>query len=57
MDLTDEELGAIQSAVYDEVYYGDDWIVYAEKGESDYVDSLRSGLAKLDAEGTRRKIW
>ncbi|HEY6020355.1 MAG TPA: hypothetical protein VIY48_10740 [Candidatus Paceibacterota bacterium] len=54
MELTDEELNAIQSIVYDEVYYGDDWVVYATPGANDFVDALRSGLEKLDAEIKRR---
>lgn len=43
MELTDAELEAIQSAIYDEVYYGDDNIVYGPNG-----DILRSALVKLD---------
>ena len=56
MHLSDEELMAVQSCVYDQVYYGDDWIVYAVKGENDYADALRAGLAKLDEEIKGRKL-
>lgn len=57
MELTDDELTAFESVIYDRLHYGDDWIVYAEPGESDYVDALRAGLEKLNAEGKKRKIW
>lgn len=43
MDLSDEELEAVQSLVYDEVYYGDDNVVYGPDG-----DYLRAALEKLD---------
>lgn len=56
MDLTDDELMAVYSAVHDEAYYGDDWIVYADPGDDGYVDALRAGLEKLNAEAKERKL-
>lgn len=53
MTLTDEELMAIYSAVYDEAYYGDDDVVY---GNGDYAVALRKGLAKLEDEAKRRGL-
>lgn len=53
MEFTDDELMAIYSVVYDEVYYGDDDVVY---GDGDYAVSLRAGLEKLSAEAKRRRI-
>lgn len=53
MNLTDDELMAVYSCVYDEVYYGDDEVVY---GDGDYAVSLRVGLEKLHAETERRGI-
>lgn len=52
MELTDEELYHLQYLVYDEVYYGDDSVVY---GEGDYATSLRSVLEKINAELKKRK--
>lgn len=53
MELTDDELMAIHSVVYDEVYYGDDYVVY---GDGDYAIALRAGLAKLSEESKRRGL-
>lgn len=53
MELTDDELMAIYSAVYDEVYYGDDYVVYGDGG---YAVALRTGLAKLEEESKRRGL-
>ena len=55
MELTDAELDCLHSALYDEVYYGDDHIVYADPGADEYVDNLRSALGKLDDEIKRRE--
>lgn len=52
MDLTDEEFEALHSCLYDEVYYGDDNIVYGSDG-----DILRSALGKVEDEAKRRKLW
>lgn len=54
MDLTNDELAALYECVSDEVYYGDDEVVY---GHGDYAVSLRSALLKINAEAARRKIW
>jgi hypothetical protein len=51
--LSNEELVAVYSCVYDEAYYGDDDVVY---GDGDYATHLRAGLTKLDEEMTRRKL-
>lgn len=51
MNLSDDELMAIYSVVYDEVYYGDDEIVY---GDGQDAVNLRSGLEKLREEIERR---
>lgn len=56
MELSDDELMAIYSAVYDEVYYGDDWVVYTSPGVDDYVDAIRAGLEKLNAAAKERKL-
>lgn len=56
MELTDEELIAMHSVVYDTVYYGDDSVVYAVPGTSVGVDALRSAEKKLDDEIDRRKL-
>lgn len=53
MDLSNDELIAICSAVYDEVHYGYDDVVY---GDGDYAVNLRAGLAKLEEEIERRKL-
>ncbi len=53
MELTDDELSAIWGVIYDEVYYGDDEIVY---GDGPTSVNLRSGLEKLNAEIKRRKL-
>lgn len=52
MELSDEELMAVHSCVYDEVYYGDDSIVYGAEG-----DILRDALGKVTDEMERRKLW
>lgn len=54
MELTNEELYAVHSCLYDEVYYGDDEVVY---GDSPYAVSLRSALEKVTNEAEARKIW
>lgn len=54
MELTDEEIDALHSCVYDEVYYGDDDVVY---DDSDYAVNLRSALEKITDEAKRRKLW
>lgn len=51
MVLSNDELMEIHSVVYDEAYYGDDEIVYTEKG-----DLLRRALGKLEEEIERRKL-
>ena len=53
MHLSDEELMAVHSCVYDEAYYGDDEVVY---GDGEYAVNLRAGLAKLEREIERRKL-
>lgn len=53
MELTDDELMAVYSCVYDEAYYGDDEVVY---GNGDYAVALRKGLAKLEDESKRRNL-
>lgn len=50
MELSDEELDAVHSVVYDEAYYGDDHVVYGDEG-----DVLRAALAKIEAEVLRRE--
>jgi len=54
VELTDDELMAVYSCVYDEVYYGDDDVVY---GPDDYAVALRKGLAKIEDEAKGRKLW
>ena len=53
MELTNDELMAIYSCVYDEAYHGDDEVVY---GDDDYAVALRAGLEKLNAEAKERKL-
>jgi len=53
MELTDSELDSVQSVLYEEVYYGDDDVVY---GDGPYVVALRSALAKVEDEIKRRGI-
>lgn len=53
MDLTDDELMAAYSCIYDEVYYGDDDVVY---GDGDYAVALRSALGKVTHEAEQRRI-
>lgn len=54
MELTDDELMAVHSCLYDEAYYGDDEVVY---GNGEYAVSLRTALAKVEDEAKRRKLW
>lgn len=54
MEFTDEELTHIHSCLCDEVYYGDDEVVY---GDGDYAVGLRSALKKVDDEASRRGLW
>lgn len=53
MELTDDELGALHSCLYEEVFYGDDEVVY---GDSEYAITLRQALGKVDDEAKRRKL-
>lgn len=52
IDLTDGELEALYDVAYDEAYYGDDDVVYTDKG-----DNLRSAVRKLNDEAVKRKLW
>lgn len=54
MDLTNEELDAMHSCLYEEVYYGDDEVVY---GDGEYAVNLRTALAKVEDETKRRNLW
>ena len=54
MELTDDELEALHTCVYDEVNYGDDEVVY---GTGVYALYLRSALAKMEDEACERKLW
>lgn len=54
MELTNDELMAVHSCVYDEVYYGDDDVVY---GDGEYAVALREGLKKIENEAKRRKLY
>jgi hypothetical protein len=53
VELTDDELDQVWSVLYDEVYYGDDDIVY---GDTPRVHALRSALEKVTSEAKRRKL-
>lgn len=53
MELTDDELVATYSCLYDEAHYGDDEVVY---GDGDYSVALRSALAKVEDETKRRRL-
>lgn len=53
MDLSDDELMALHSVAYDEVYYGDNDVVY---GDGDYAVALRSALKKVTHEAEQRRI-
>ena len=53
MELTDSELDSVQSCLYEEVYYGEDEVVY---GDGPYAVALRSALAKVDDEIKRRGL-
>jgi hypothetical protein len=55
-ELTDDELMAAYSCIYDEVHYGDDSVVYAAPGENAYADALRGALAKVTHEAEQRRI-
>ena len=52
MGLSDEELEAVHSCVYNEVHYGDDNIVYGSDG-----DTLRAALEGIEGEAKIRKLW
>ena len=54
MDLTDAELSAMHSVLYDEVYYGDDEVVY---GNSPHAIALRTALAKVEDEAKKRGLF
>lgn len=54
MDLTDAELSAMHSVLYNEAYYGDDEMVY---GNSPHAIALRTALAKVEDEAERRNLW
>lgn len=54
MELSDEELEALHSCVFDEVIYGDDSVVY---GDDEYAVNLRAALTKVTNEAKRRKLW
>lgn len=51
MELTDEELDAIHSCLYDEAYYGEDDVVY---GNGEYAINLKSALKKVTDEAKAR---
>jgi len=53
MELTNDELMAMYSCVYDEVYYGDDDVVY---GDGEYAVALRGALRKVEDETKRRHL-
>lgn len=50
ISFSDEELDAVHSVLYDEAYYGDDEIVYTDKG-----DVLRRALGKVEDEIEKRR--
>lgn len=52
MELTDEELDAMHTCLYDEAYYGDDDVVY---GDGEYSVNLRSALGKVEDEIEARR--
>ena len=55
MELSDDELEAVWDVLYDEVYYGDDDVVYGDGPKS---INLRSALAKVEHEAKQvRKLW
>ena len=54
MDLTNDELDALHSCLYEEVHYGDDEVVY---GDGEYAVNLRLTLRKVYDEAKRRKLW
>lgn len=54
MELSNEELDALYSCVFDEVMYGDDSVVY---GDDEYAVNLRAALTKVTNEAKRRKLW
>lgn len=51
MDLSDEELGYVYDVLSDEIYYGDDEIVY---GDGSKAVALRSAVTKVVEECKRR---
>lgn len=58
IDFTDDELMEIHSVVYDEVYYGDDEVVYKTTEEGALIhDRLHSALQKVDDEAKKRQLW
>lgn len=54
MELTDAEVDAVWSILYNEVHYGDDDFVY---GDSPEAVAARSALEKFRAELKERGIW
>lgn len=54
IEFTDAELSAVHSVLYDEVYYGDDEVVY---GNDPHTIALRTALAKVEDEAKRRNLW
>lgn len=52
MEFTNEELAELYDIISDRVYYGDDEIVYTEKG-----DLARSIMRKVINEAKARKFW
>jgi hypothetical protein len=54
MDFTDEELSALHGIVYDEAYYGDDWIVYGDSPEAQMIQRV---MQIIDTEVKRRRLW
>ena len=50
--LTDDELDELHDILYDYCYYGDEEIIYTEKG-----DVARSVLKKVENEAKRRGFW
>jgi hypothetical protein len=54
VNLTDEELAVAHRVLYDEVFYGDDYVVY---GDSPEAEALRSVLRKVEDEAKKRRLW
>jgi hypothetical protein len=58
MDLTDEELTEVHSVIYDEVYYGEDEVVYKTTERGTLINErLSSALEKVESEAKNRKLW